>query len=211
MSLKDQMTTDIALFLNADDFGEEVTLGSDTIIAIMDVVQDTPRSAEEWQGLARADRVLYVDPSDLTTALKPGMATTLNAQACTVIDVMEEGALLRILLRYVDDGQQLDTCTVTHYAAGDGWTAPSTSSTETDIACRVAYDDTLGTAADGRQLIAGARFSFGLNSGLTSLAVGDEIQLTGDTYNTWRVIGIEDSDRDQAGARVQRIAKCVRV
>lgn len=99
----------------------------------------------------------------------------------------------------IADGFLPDLCTITSYAASGGWSAPSTSGTQSNIPCRAERTAKLITLPDGTQITAQVKLMLG-SSG--TMAVGDTVAITGDS-TAYRVLDVGTS-RDRAGAVVAR-------
>lgn len=204
MTLHEQMTEDISLLLNADEFGDEHEVAGVTLICVLDSIIDQPRGGEAWSGVATARRVLYCDPSDLPARPAVGAQTTLDGDTVAVVDVIEEGALLKLTLERVPAPVQTQTCTVTHYTS-DGWNTPSASSTEANIPCRVIYaqEQVPALNAETEQVaLSTARVVFGPSSGLVTIVIGDTVTINSTVY---RVIKTAE-ERDIAASCVTRTA-----
>lgn len=177
---------------------------------IIDEDESLPRTGPEFAGLQQRRRLLYLDAS-LITRPAIGAIIAIDGANATVLDLVDEDGLLILTLALNDDAEAVQTCTVIHYTTGDGWAARTEASRETAIPIRWMPGEKVVPTRLGRETVSDAQFSFGADSGLTGIEVGDVIILTGGA-TTWEVIDVRQhvdlsGYRQQwAGAVIERAA-----
>ncbi len=197
-------------------FGESHEVGGVTLVAIVDTEEGQPETlpdggAARWQGRGRRVTVCYVPQAawlaalgvaDWKSAVPVGGLLTVDGSPMTVLHAAPEDGLLRLELEAATTGGATTLCTVIHYAAGDGYSAPAESGRENNIPCRY-QARAQAVERNGRESTASAEVSFAADSGLVALAVGDAIMLSGQPVLT--VLDVLE-DRDLAGVLRQRVA-----
>lgn len=167
----------------------------------VDTDQTQPRPGEAWQGLTERLRTFFVPEASISRPVI-GTTTTLDGDTVIVRDCRTEAGQYVITLELINAPATTDTCTVIHYAPEDGINAPTETTREADLPCRVTLGEEEIETRPGRMARATARVSFTAGSGLVSLAATDRVLHAGTVY---RVLKVQD-DRDGAGGLIQRLA-----
>ena len=99
MNFKEQLKEDIKVFLNLDEFGEEIIIQDKTYIGVMER-PDNKMNKEEYEGLSREiDYILYLEDEEEFEKDTPGKQIDVNNGTFEVYRSYKEESLFIIELQ----------------------------------------------------------------------------------------------------------------
>lgn len=104
MTLRDQLTADLPVFVNADEFARPitVTLSGDFEGAAVACILDETEAIHDADGVTQRDAVLYVKTADLTFAPLADQRVVVGDRQAGIVKVDETEGLTTLSLRWFD-------------------------------------------------------------------------------------------------------------
>lgn len=95
---KDLIYSDIATFLNLDEFAETCIIDGKNIDVIVDNDRLIERSKKEYEGISVGEILYYAKVADFNKKPKQGMPQNFNGRLMQVFDIREDEGLYEIIL-----------------------------------------------------------------------------------------------------------------
>ena len=99
MKIKEQLKEDIKIFLNLDEFGEEIIIQDKTYIGVLER-PDNKMNKDEYEGLSKeVDYILYLEYEEELEKYTPGKQIDVNNGTFEVYRSYKEESLFIIELQ----------------------------------------------------------------------------------------------------------------
>lgn len=99
MTLRDQIATDLPVFLNVDEFADSIEIDGATVACVVEGNGDTPASSE---GVTDQDVLIYARAADFEKIPVIGQRLTVGDAQAQVVGVSEDQGILILRTRWWD-------------------------------------------------------------------------------------------------------------
>ncbi|TGE36883.1 hypothetical protein E4K67_17440 [Desulfosporosinus fructosivorans] len=98
MSFKDQLTKDLDVFLNTDEFAELHAINGVELVCTVDNDQLKERSKKEYDGIAAGELLFFVKKADYGIRPEEGTPVIFDGRQMYVFNAREDTGMYEIIL-----------------------------------------------------------------------------------------------------------------
>lgn len=99
MSLKDQIQSDLVVFINTDEFAEPHVINGQILNVIVDNDRLKERSKEEYEGISVGEILYYVKTEDIGERPEEGTPQIFDGRQMYVFDCRDGDGMYEIILQ----------------------------------------------------------------------------------------------------------------